>query len=137
MSEVYHPDGTPTGPKRRFSGWDLEIERTPTGYRWHTCNGHTLAASGTARTRPGARTAAHLFMVTARWHRPRTRQEQLLITFTSGTQVQVPATVYQVRPLTGALSRLGLDNDATSRVSLDFLDHQQVTATHHETTGGC
>lgn len=136
MNEVYHPDGTPTGPRRPFAEWDLEIERTPTGYRWHTCNGITLAAAGVARTRLGARAAARLFTFTSRWHRPRTDHGQhLVITFKSGTQVRVPATVYQVRtnPLTGALTRLGLDNNATTtRVSLDFLDPRQVAAIHHE-----
>lgn len=137
MSQVYHPDGTPTGPAKQFPGWDLEIDRTPAGWRWHTCNGATLAAAGTTRTRIGARVRARLFARAARWYRPRTTPGQdLVITLKTGTQVCVPATTYQVRtaPLTGALTRLGLDNTATARVSLDFLDHRQVAAIPHEPT---
>lgn len=127
MSEVYHPNGTPTGPARRFAEWDLEIDKTPTGYRWHTCNGHTLAGSGTAHTRLGARLAARLFALTARRYRPRTQPGQhLIITLKSGTQIREPATLYQVHtsPLTGALTRLGLDN-TRARVSLEHLDHYE------------
>lgn len=127
MSEVYHPDGTPTGPARRFAEWDLEIDKTPTGYRWHTCNGHTLAAAGTARTRAGAHLRARLFALAARWHRARTEPGQhLVITLKSGTQIREPATLYRVRisPLTGALTRLGLD-DTRARVSLDHLHHYE------------
>lgn len=127
MSEVYHPDGTPTGPARRFAEWDLEIDKTPTGYRWHTCNGRTLAGSGTARTRLGARLAARWFALTTRHHRARTQPGQhLVITLKSGTQIQEPTTAYTVRvnPLTGALTRTN-PGTTRARVALAHLNHYE------------
>lgn len=127
MSEVYHLDGTPTGPSRPFKGWDLEIHRAWSGWAWHTCNGHTLAAAGTAPTRMGARLAARLFALAARRHRPRTQTgRHMVITLKSGTQIRLLTDAYTVRAnhLIGALTNLTVPTREIARVSLDYLDHE-------------
>lgn len=117
--------------------WDFEAHRGPDGWRWHTCNGRTLVAAGTTRTRIGARLRAHIFALTARWHRPRPHTTRdLIITLKSGTQLRIPATTYRIRtsPVTQALSHLNLNNPSTGQVALDYLDPRQVAAIHHEPT---
>lgn len=135
MSEVYHLNGTPTGPRRLFAQWDLEAHKAPTGWAWHTCNGTTLAAAGTTRTRTGARTRARLFALIARWHRPRQEPARhMVITLKSGIQIRLPTNAYRVRtnPLTGALANLTIPAMEIARVRLD---HPPVAAIHNEPAG--
>lgn len=97
MSEVYHPDGRPTGPPRPFPGWDFETTPTTTGWQWHACDGSTTAATGTARTRLGARLAALLFAVTASRHRPTREPAHLQITYRSGARLLTRIDAYTIR----------------------------------------
>lgn len=98
MSEVYHPDGRPTGPPRRFPGWDFETAPTSTGWQWHACDGSTIAATGTTRTRPAARLAAFLFAATASRHRPAHEPAHLQVTFRSGARLLTHIDGCPVRP---------------------------------------
>lgn len=95
--EVYHTDGTPTGPRRAFLGWDFEVSRDGRRWRWHACDGRTIAGAGTARTRTGAQVAARLFAAVARWHRPRPAPAHLVITLRSGIRIEEPITAHAVR----------------------------------------
>lgn len=135
MSEVYHPNGTPTGPQSLFPEWDLETYKAPTGWAWHTCNGHTLAASGTARTRTGARLRARLFALACRHHQPSTEPNRhILITLTSGAKISLSTHTYRVHA--SSLSRLLTKwvPFATARVHIRPVCDDHRTPQRQETT---
>lgn len=97
MSEVYHPDGRPTGPARPFPGWDFETAPTTRWWQWHACDGSTTAATGTAHTRLGAYLSALLFAATASRHRPTREPAHLQITYRSGARLLTSIDAHTIR----------------------------------------